>query len=119
MYACAEGVGGDLVESGGRLGGGKRGELISRLLPLLDERGVGRPGIVLLDQPTTHLRRGPPDLPVQIGDERVMPLALGGGVVDGRGCESIDGALDQHLNVVPGKGPVLPMPCMAVFIEGS
>jgi hypothetical protein len=95
----------DLVERGRWLSRRKRGELEPGLFTLLDERGIDFPGIVLLDQAVAHLRRRQPDLPVQTGDERGEPLALGSGVDDGCGGELIDGVLDQHSHVVGGYVP--------------
>jgi len=97
----------DLVERGRWLSRRKRGELEPGLFALLDERGVDGPGVVLLDQAAAHLGRGPPDLPVQIGDEHGEPLALGSGVVYGRDCELVDGVLDQHPHVFWGKDLLL------------
>ena len=104
---CAVGVGVDLVERGGRLSRGKRCKLKTVLLPLLDERGVDRPGVVVLDQAAAHLGRGPADLPVQIGDESGEPLALGGDVVDGCVGEAVDGVLDQPPHVVRSEDLLL------------
>jgi len=77
------------------------------VLPLLDERGVDRFGVVLLDQATAHLGRGPADLPVQVGHEIREPLALGRGVVDRSGSELVNGVLDQQPHVIRGEDLLL------------
>ncbi len=97
----------DGVDGRGWGWGRERGTLEAGLLALFEEGGVEGLGVVLVDEAVDDLPGRAADPGVQVGEQRVQALALGGGVVEGVGVQAGQGLADQGLDVVGGEDLLL------------